>query len=346
MNNIGFTLKQTKAVEERRNDPDVTETRRKFVESLPELGVVYVAHCIFIDEAGFNTKRALNISILAAISNNGVESMSAKLWFILDNAPIHRSHLVRDFMATTRHHIKFLPPYSPFLNSVEESFSKLKILAKRKPGPDYCLKNPLIKMDNNDLNTQTSGNSIDKVNVDFSDFEYEANLVRNNYISNHFTTLTNADNFSSDRQYDLRDFIPEEDISCHAKTGSGYFHVCNVVEHRDSSNHSESNESDLGEAPRVSSYELNSHAEAASMKLFSMFVENNMSCNVFDKCVKIVNKYMIECSLPAINALMLHYKMDTPLNSEYTVRSVIYSICQKDYIHFDTVEAGQYKDEE
>ncbi|OAD66770.1 Homeodomain-like DNA binding domain-containing transcription factor [Phycomyces blakesleeanus NRRL 1555(-)] len=128
MNNIGFTLKRTKAVEERRNDPDVIEARRKFVESLPELGVAYVANCIFIDEAGFN--RALNISILAAISNNGVKSMSAKLvpkgtnielfikflktiiktldninavpqWFILNNAPIHRSHLVRDFMATT-----------------------------------------------------------------------------------------------------------------------------------------------------------------------------------------------------------------------------------------------------
>ncbi|OAD79963.1 hypothetical protein PHYBLDRAFT_139976 [Phycomyces blakesleeanus NRRL 1555(-)] len=98
---------------------------------------------------------SLNIRILLAISNNGVENISAKLvpkstnteifinflktpikkldethpvpqLFVLNNAPIHRFHLVRDFMATTRHHIKFLPPYSPFLNSVEERFSKLK----------------------------------------------------------------------------------------------------------------------------------------------------------------------------------------------------------------------------
>ncbi|OAD71601.1 Homeodomain-like DNA binding domain-containing transcription factor [Phycomyces blakesleeanus NRRL 1555(-)] len=180
---------QTKAVEERRNDADVIEAKRKFVESLLELGIAYVANCIFIDKAGFNvnlicqqgwskkgknaivrtkTKRALNISILAAISNNVVKSMSAKLvpkgtnaelfteflkptiktlddtnavpqWFILDNTPIYRSHLVRDFMATTQHHIKFLLSYSPFLNPVEESVSKLKGLAKRKPELDTTM---------------------------------------------------------------------------------------------------------------------------------------------------------------------------------------------------------------
>ncbi|OAD79962.1 Homeodomain-like DNA binding domain-containing transcription factor [Phycomyces blakesleeanus NRRL 1555(-)] len=52
MKNIGLTLKITKDVEERRNDPDAIEGRRKIVESLPGLGVAYVANCIFVDETG------------------------------------------------------------------------------------------------------------------------------------------------------------------------------------------------------------------------------------------------------------------------------------------------------
>ncbi|OAD66154.1 hypothetical protein PHYBLDRAFT_73165 [Phycomyces blakesleeanus NRRL 1555(-)] len=83
------------------------------------------------------------------------------------------------------------------------------------------------------------------------------------------------------------------DIKSPSEASSNYFCVCNVVKHRNSSNHSESNESDLA----------------------------------------------------AINALMSHYKMDTLIKSKYTVRPVTYDVCQKDCIHFDTIEAGQYADE-
>ncbi|KAL0082355.1 hypothetical protein F4703DRAFT_1930715 [Phycomyces blakesleeanus] len=159
-------------------------------------------------------------------------------------------------------------------------------------------------MNNNNLNTQTSGNSIDEVNINFSDFKYEANLVRNNYISSHFTTLINANDLSSNGQYDLRDFMPEENISCHAS----------------------SIDVDLDFDQDMST------------------VENNVSCNVFDKCVKIVNKNMIERA--AINALMSHYKMDTLLKSEYTVRPETYDMCQEGCICFDNVEAGQNADAE
>jgi transposase len=184
---IGFTLKRTKPVEEKRNSPEVIKSRAYFVSKLQDLGISYKTNCIFVDEAGFNsnlirgkgyskrgenaivktkTKRALNITILAAISYQGVEDVTAKMvkggtnselflvfikqivasldrsnaashYFIMDNARIHTAELIKKyFRSETRHHVHFLPAYSPFLNPIEECFSKLKGLVRRKPGLD------------------------------------------------------------------------------------------------------------------------------------------------------------------------------------------------------------------
>ncbi|OAD74867.1 hypothetical protein PHYBLDRAFT_167208 [Phycomyces blakesleeanus NRRL 1555(-)] len=73
-----------------------------------------------------------------------------------------------------------------------------------------------------------------------------------------------------------------------------------------------------------------SGVEAASLELFSMFIENNVSCNVFDKCVKMMNKYMAECGLSVINSLMSYYKIDTLLRQEYTGRPVMDDMCKKE----------------
>lgn len=48
------------------------------------------------------------------------------LIFILDNAPFHHSRIVKDTIENAGHHCLFLPPYSPFLNPIENAFSKLK----------------------------------------------------------------------------------------------------------------------------------------------------------------------------------------------------------------------------
>lgn len=52
----------------------------------------------------------------------------------MDNASIHKASEVRELFRNSRHEMALLPPYSPFLNPVEECFSKLKNLVKRKPG--------------------------------------------------------------------------------------------------------------------------------------------------------------------------------------------------------------------
>ncbi|CEP09528.1 hypothetical protein, partial, partial [Parasitella parasitica] len=108
------------------------------------------------------TKRAVNLSILAGISYHGVEDVSVKIvkggttgdifkkfvagimkklddtnagphFFVMDNASIHKTPAVKDLFKNSNHKMCLLPPYSPFLNPIEECFSKLKGLVKRNP---------------------------------------------------------------------------------------------------------------------------------------------------------------------------------------------------------------------
>lgn len=105
----------------------------------------------------------MNLSILAGISYHGVENISAKVvkggtdgpifkdyvksimekldstntgphFFVMDNASFHKADVVKDLFKNSQHEMCLIPPYSPFLNPVEECFSKLKNLVKRKPG--------------------------------------------------------------------------------------------------------------------------------------------------------------------------------------------------------------------
>ncbi|ORE00702.1 hypothetical protein BCV72DRAFT_326469 [Rhizopus microsporus var. microsporus] len=177
---IGFTLKRTKPVVERRNTPVTIQQRYEYVtERFNERGISYKANCIFVDEYGFNSnlirgqdystsivvnaaKRTENLSILAGISYKGVEDASVKLvkggttetifkdfvagimkkldqtnagahFFVMDNASIYKTPEVRYLFKYSNHHMCLLPPYSTFLDPIEERFSKLKSLVRRKP---------------------------------------------------------------------------------------------------------------------------------------------------------------------------------------------------------------------
>ena len=51
---------------------------------------------------------------------------------IMDNAPIHKwQSNAATLLSNAGHRLIFLPPYSPFLNPIEESFSKWKGLVRR-----------------------------------------------------------------------------------------------------------------------------------------------------------------------------------------------------------------------
>ncbi|KAG1526034.1 hypothetical protein G6F52_002794 [Rhizopus delemar] len=101
--------------------------------------------------------RGSNVSILGAISKDGLTTLSRKeiittaaagkrqrtddtpaikgattgmnyKYLVLGNASIHRANLVRDWVEQRGYQILFLPPYSPFLNPIEEFWPNLKML--------------------------------------------------------------------------------------------------------------------------------------------------------------------------------------------------------------------------
>jgi transposase InsO family protein len=49
---------------------------------------------------------------------------------VMDNASIHRSDLVKQLCLTHGIQLEYLPPYSPDLNPIEESFNALKLWVK------------------------------------------------------------------------------------------------------------------------------------------------------------------------------------------------------------------------
>ena len=50
---------------------------------------------------------------------------------ILDNLAAHKNPAVRDAIEATGANIRFLPPYSPDLNPIENAFAKLKALLRK-----------------------------------------------------------------------------------------------------------------------------------------------------------------------------------------------------------------------
>lgn len=51
--------------------------------------------------------------------------------FVLDNVPFHRSAIIQQSIRAFGHCVLYLPAYSPFLNPIEEVFSKIKTIVRR-----------------------------------------------------------------------------------------------------------------------------------------------------------------------------------------------------------------------
>ncbi|KAG0436621.1 hypothetical protein DMUE_4127 [Dictyocoela muelleri] len=51
--------------------------------------------------------------------------------FVMDNVSFHKSSLITNLVEYTQHSILYLPPYSPFLNPIENLFSQWKDLVRR-----------------------------------------------------------------------------------------------------------------------------------------------------------------------------------------------------------------------
>jgi transposase len=72
----------------------------------------------------FNTSCFLSAitEMVSKLSDQGVE----RAFFILDNVAFHKAQSVREFVCGAGHELLFLPPYSPFLNPIENAFSHWK----------------------------------------------------------------------------------------------------------------------------------------------------------------------------------------------------------------------------
>jgi transposase len=53
---------------------------------------------------------------------------------VMDNLSSHKGHRVRELVEARGCELKYLPPYSPDLNPIEEAFSKLKTLLRKAEG--------------------------------------------------------------------------------------------------------------------------------------------------------------------------------------------------------------------
>jgi transposase len=56
--------------------------------------------------------------------------------FVMDNVPFHKCMEIREKLITAGHTLKFLPPYSPFLNPIENLFSQWKQLVRSRNSRD------------------------------------------------------------------------------------------------------------------------------------------------------------------------------------------------------------------
>ena len=83
-------------------------------------------------------QRACNKTYLSSYLDNLIHFLSSKglknVIIIMDNASFHKCTEIRDLITNAGHELKFLPPYSPFFNPIENMFAQWKNIV-RNLGP-------------------------------------------------------------------------------------------------------------------------------------------------------------------------------------------------------------------
>jgi transposase len=66
-------------------------------------------------------------AVMDALETRGL----TKRYLVMDNAPIHKNPAIRELIEARGHQVLYLPPWSPFLNPIEEFWSKVKAGVRR-----------------------------------------------------------------------------------------------------------------------------------------------------------------------------------------------------------------------
>lgn len=98
--------------------------------AMSKRGIFHYSH----QPRAFNTE-TFKASIDTLIINLAEEGIQNAV-LILDNVAFHKAQIVREVVERSGHTLMFLPPYSPFLNPIENMFSKWKEAVRRSRPTD------------------------------------------------------------------------------------------------------------------------------------------------------------------------------------------------------------------
>uniref|UniRef100_A0A914VGZ7 Tc1-like transposase DDE domain-containing protein n=1 Tax=Plectus sambesii TaxID=2011161 RepID=A0A914VGZ7_9BILA len=143
---FAYTIKQVHLQPVRRNDAAAIEARWQYAQTFLDLfAQVSEAHIYFIDDVAPGL-RSRNISICCAMNSQQVLHYTAKTRannreffctfleelflklaeqgvtnavLVMDNVPFHKGERVRALIESHGHRVLYLPPYSLFLNPIE-----------------------------------------------------------------------------------------------------------------------------------------------------------------------------------------------------------------------------------
>ncbi|EIE80620.1 hypothetical protein RO3G_05325 [Rhizopus delemar RA 99-880] len=96
------------------------------------LGVINVG--LKVTKAGTKWKEfmAFLIHVMDVLDKHNLKGCN----LAMDNAPIHKPEKITEEVSKRGYRIIYLPPYSPFLNPIEEFWAKVKTLVRRSPMTD------------------------------------------------------------------------------------------------------------------------------------------------------------------------------------------------------------------
>jgi len=83
-----------------------------------------------VSPVAFNTQTFINFLSLLIGRLRSIYHFSNAI-FIMDNVPFHKSNQIKNYISDQELSYDYLPPYSPFLNPIENMFSKWKEFTKR-----------------------------------------------------------------------------------------------------------------------------------------------------------------------------------------------------------------------
>ena len=110
--------------------PTIRSTSKTLLAAICSTGLV---DAIIRNSKGGTTSYDFLAFVKAVAQQLKEENKGKGYYFVCDNASIHRTAHVREAIEEEGHYLLLLPPYSPFLNPIEEFFSKVKALYKQDP---------------------------------------------------------------------------------------------------------------------------------------------------------------------------------------------------------------------